>query len=137
MGRSHARHSSHALLQARGSPRDIQVHDNFGVLKIHTFAQQVCRQKKVDLLRGARRWCIVRSGRKAGKCLIARESSPGDARSVSGEQCNATKSLELPKQYRDCLSVLSECDDLCFWMRSANARDYVSALAVERRSRRV
>jgi hypothetical protein len=41
--RPHSGDTSYSLLHSRRRPRDIQVHDNLGILKIHSLAQQVRR----------------------------------------------------------------------------------------------
>src|SRR4030088_745330 len=106
MSRAHPRRSANALLKARRRPRDIQVHNDFGILQIHALAQEVRRQQKIDPLGGGWERSIVGSWGEAGKSLAPRKAASRDARSVSCEHRNAAESRERAKEHRNGFRVL-------------------------------
>jgi hypothetical protein len=83
MKRSHPRDTAYTLLQPRRGPRNVEVNDDLGVLKIHSFAQQVRRKKQIDLLGAWWRFDVRRARRESSESLIAREPASRDESSSS------------------------------------------------------
>jgi hypothetical protein len=97
VARPHSRDAPHSLFHSRECPRDIQVHDNFGVLKIYSFAQQVCRKEQINPLGWSRRWEVTCERSKAADRFMSCERAPGDSRAVRRKHRHTSRSGQAAK----------------------------------------
>jgi len=82
VARPHSRDAPHSLLHSRECPRDIQVHDYLGILKIHSFAQQICRKQQIDRFSRPRRLDVARERSEAADRFMSCERASGYSRTV-------------------------------------------------------
>src|SRR5258705_8154408 len=101
------------------------------VLKICTFAEQVCRQEDIDALRARRLLDMQCPGRKPGKRLRASEPSSGYDSASRSKHCDSTARRQTAEEHRHSLRILRERHDRSVRMRIADFQENVGPLAVE------
>ena len=112
MRRTEASDAAEPLLEARGSPWKIEVNDDARVLKVHTFTQQVGREKQSDIIRRARLPHAGSERRKPPDDFGSRYRPARNPAARSGERRYMSIGTEMREQSVDRITILREHDNL-------------------------
>jgi hypothetical protein len=80
--RAHSGDTSDSLFHPRRRPWQVEVNHNLRVLEIHTLAQQVCGEQKVNGFGGSRRVIVICTWCEATDRLVSRQCTANYSRTV-------------------------------------------------------
>jgi hypothetical protein len=132
MERSHSGDPPNALFHSGRGPRQVEMYDDVGILKVHTLTQQIGRKQQIDSFSYWRRLGVKRAGCKSEQRLIACQPASGDESASSAQHCDATCGCQSGVKHGHSLPVLGERDDPCLRMFRADLAEDFSTLCVER-----
>ena len=124
--RADAGATSHALRAQRVGPRQIEMHDDAGVLEIHSFREEIGGKQQTNGVVRRRRRAFLRERREPGECLAPADAATGNAGVLAGEQADAGDVRQRAVQGTDGLRELREGDDGCVGVRVEHSAKGVS-----------